>query len=258
MTQQSDTPHLHEPFRRLRRLVGDQGFEALQNCSVILFGVGGVGSWAAESLVRSGIGALTIVDSDEVALSNINRQMVALHSTVGKSKVAVLGERLLDINPKLTLTIESCFYTTDTQDQFDLDSYDYVLDAIDTLLPKKTLIEQASKSTATFFSSMGAALKTDPTRIKIAPIAKTKGCGLAKLIRKDMHRKGLKFKFMTVYSDELLENYYYAEDEKLDSTIVQKQVNGTVAHITVIFGNFLASMVINNCLEQLGALKKVR
>ena len=247
-----------DQFRRLKRITGETGFETLQKSTVILFGVGGVGSWAAESLVRSGVVQITIVDSDEVALSNINRQMIALHSTLGKSKVEVLKERLLDINPNALISIHHSYYDAESAELFDLNSYDYVVDAIDSLSPKKLLIEKACSADTYFVSSMGAALKTDPMRVKIAPIHKTKGCGLAKIIRKDMHRKGLSAVFMTVYSEERLGNFYDEGEVLSTKGASKKQENGTFAHITAIFGNCLASLVINDCLDKHSILKRER
>ena len=249
----------NEQFSRLERLTGSHGFEALQKCRVILFGLGGVGSWAAESLIRSGVGHLTIVDSDTVSLSNINRQLVALHSTVGESKVVSLKKRLLDINPLAAVDTVECYYNSETADQFDLESFDFVLDAIDTLTPKKLLIARASKVSSVLYVSMGAGLKSDFSRIRVAPLYKTRGCGLAKYIRKDLNRKGIKATFLAVYSEELLGNYAHDEFDRIDEgEPKQKQVNGTFSHITAIFGNILAGLVINRVLDDIDALQKIR
>ena len=151
-------------FNRTRLLVGDDMMELISRQRVIIFGVGGVGSWCAESLVRSGIGHLTIVDSDRVCMTNVNRQLQATSKTVGKVKVDVLRERLLEINPTCDVVALQKIYSEDTAPEFNLDDYDYVIDCIDSLKDKVLLIQRATSSRATFFSSMGAALKMDPTK----------------------------------------------------------------------------------------------
>ena len=162
--------------------------EHIASVSVIIFGVGGVGSWCAESLVRSGVRHLTIVDSDTICITNVNRQLMATTSTVGQVKVDVMKRRLLDINPEAEIEAICGVYSEETADQYDLDSYDYVIDAIDSLRDKACLILRATQSTATFFSSMGAALKMDPTKIDVAEFWKVKGCPLAAALRrKSLH-----------------------------------------------------------------------
>lgn len=152
---------------RSQRLLGDENMERLQEARIIVFGVGGVGSWCVESLVRSGVKHITIVDSDIVSPSNINRQLMATTLTVGRVKVDAMKEHLLTVNPSASIDARQMVFTTDTADEFDLDSYDYIIDCIDSLKDKILLIDLATKTKARFFSSMGAALKIDPTRVKL-------------------------------------------------------------------------------------------
>ena len=204
---------------------------------VIVFGVGGVGSWCAESLVRSGIKHLTIVDSDIVCTSNINRQLMATTETVGQVKVEVLKERLLSINPSAEITAIHEFFTAETAESFHLDTYDYIIDAIDSLKDKAHLILMACQTEATFFSSMGAALKLDPTHIKIAEFWKVQGDPLARVLRKKFKHDGQypARKFLCVYSDELIEP--------------KGEGKGSLVHITAIFGHMLAGLVVQDAVK---------
>ena len=236
-------------FRRSELLLGDEAMNRIGEKRVIIFGVGGVGSWCAESLVRSGIKHLTIVDSDRVCITNINRQLMATSKTVGQVKVEALKERLLSINPSAEITALQQIFTAETADSFDIGSYDYIIDAIDSLKDKTLLILMATQTDAKFFSSMGAALKLDPTRIKIAEFWKVQGDPLARALRKRFKRDGQypKRKFQCVFSDELLENKGTPPDDGEDpSTFNKPQVNGTLVHITAIFGFMLAGLVIQD------------
>jgi tRNA A37 threonylcarbamoyladenosine dehydratase len=176
-------------FQRTELLLGKSFVEKAAEKKVIIFGIGGVGSWCAESLIRSGIVHLTIVDSDRVCVTNINRQLMATTKTVGKVKTDVLKNRLLEINPKAVITDLQKIYSKETADFFDLDSYDFIIDAIDSFSNKIYLIQEATKSKATLFSSMGAALKMDPTRIKVAEFWKVDGCPLGAALRKRIRQK---------------------------------------------------------------------
>jgi tRNA A37 threonylcarbamoyladenosine dehydratase len=172
-------------FRRNELLLGNEAMERIAQKRVIIFGVGGVGSWCAESLVRSGIHHLTIVDSDYVSMTNINRQLMATTKTVGLPKVEVLRERLLCINPSAEITALQEIFSEENASRFRLEDYDYIIDAIDSLKDKATLILLACKTKAKLFSSMGAALKLDPTRIKVTEFWKVQGDPLARAIRKN-------------------------------------------------------------------------
>jgi Dinucleotide-utilizing enzymes involved in molybdopterin and thiamine biosynthesis family 1 len=184
-------------FKRTELLVGNELMDKIANTRIIIFGVGGVGSWCAESLVRSGIKYITIVDSDRICITNVNRQLMATTKTIGQVKVEALKSRLLEINPTAEITALQQIYSAETSDSFNLDSYDYIIDAIDSLQNKIDLIRTATKTNATFFSSMGAALKMDPMKIKTAEFWKVIGCPLAAALRRKI-RKGEKLakKFM--------------------------------------------------------------
>ena len=235
---------------------------------VIIFGVGGVGSWCAESLVRSGIRQLTIVDSDRVCITNINRQLMATTKTVGHVKVEAMKERLLIINPQAEITALQKIFTQETSASFDIDSYDYIIDAIDSLKDKALLILMACQSKARLFSSMGAALKMDPTRIRVTEFWKVKGDPLARALRKKYKSQGQfpKRKFQCVYSDELLTNRGHNATCGTEQCMCPKakmgpgdpsllnhewcsskaQINGTMAHVTAIFGFMLAGLVLQD------------
>lgn len=259
-------------FKRSELLLGNETMELFAQKKVIIFGVGGVGSWCAESLIRSGIRQLTIVDSDRVCITNINRQLMATTKTVGQVKVVALRERLLTINPKAEITALQKIFTQDTADDFDLDSYDYIIDAIDSLKDKALLILMACRTKAKFFSSMGAALKMDPTRIKVAEFWKVQGDPLARALRKKFksQQQFPKHKFMCVYSDELLVNRGHnatcgteqcmcpkAKNGPGDPSLLnhewcssKAQINGTMAHITAIFGFMLGGLVLSDIDSQ--------
>ena len=239
-------------FRRSELLLGNEVMERIAQKRVIIFGVGGVGSWCAESLVRSGIRQLTIVDSDLVCITNINRQLMATTQTVGQVKVEALKERLLSINPSAEITALQKIFSQETAEEFNLDSYDYIIDAIDSLKDKAQLILTACKTGATLFSSMGAALKLDPTRIKVTEFWKVQGDPLARAIRKKFKHYGQfpEKKFQVVYSDELLENRGCPTDEGEEPSSFDKpQTNGSLAHITAIFGFTLAGLVIQDATK---------
>ncbi len=233
-------------FQRAQLLLGEDVMKRISSIKIIIFGVGGVGSWCAESLIRSGIKDLTIVDYDVVAPSNINRQLMATTNTIGWSKVEVLKQRLKEINPLAQITIRKEFYSLDTQRNFFLEDYDYIIDAIDSLKDKALLILNASKTTSTLFSSMGAALKLDPTLIKVAEFWKVKGCPLARALRNKFKQEKPRKKFLCVFSEERLKN----QQSFLEENALQKEkiiaVNGSLVHITAIFGFTLASLVIKD------------
>ena len=259
-------------FRRTELLLGEDALKQLSEKRVIIFGVGGVGSWCAESLIRTGIQQLTIVDSDRVCITNINRQLMATSQTVGQVKVEVLKERLLSINPRAEITALQQIFTAETAESFNIGNYDYVIDAIDSLKDKVLLIQMATEAGVCFFSSMGAALKMDPTRIKVAEFWKIQGDPLARALRRRFKRDGHfpKRKFLCVYSDELLQNKGHnatcgtsqcvcpkAQEGPGDPSLVnhewcssKAQINGTLAHITAIFGFMLAGLVIQDCCRE--------
>lgn len=243
-----------EIFDRTERLVGEDAMRRIQEIRVIIFGVGGVGSWCAEGLIRSGIMNLTIVDSDCVCASNINRQAMATTTTIDKVKVEALKSKLLDINPKANIISIQSIYSSETRNSFHLEEFDFVIDAIDSLAHKAELIHHATTDlpdSVKFFSSMGAALKMDPMQIRTDEFWNVKGCPLARALRQRFKRdhRFPKRKFRVVYSPELLPNKGTVHTQPTDTWSVQKaQINGSMVHITAIFGFTLASMILRECL----------
>lgn len=239
-----------EIFNRTRLLLGDDVMTALASAKVIIFGVGGVGSWCAEGLVRSGTTRLTIVDADIIAPTNINRQLMATTLTVGDVKVDALKERLLTINPQAEITAVRKIYCKETAAEFNLNEYDYVIDAVDSLKDKVQLIMDATASSAEFVCSLGAALKIDPLKIKVAEFWDVSGCPLGAALRKKMKREGLfpAKKFRCVYDDEVLPNRGTGGAAETD-IFNKAQINGTTAHVTAIFGMTLAGLVIQDLYQ---------
>lgn len=239
-------------FNRLRLLLGDETLSQIMQKRVIVFGVGGVGSWCAESLVRSGISNITLVDADKVCITNINRQLLATTSTIDGVKVEVMKRRLLDINPSAQVTALEKRYDESSAGEFYLNDYDYVIDAIDSLCDKALLIRNACDSTATLFASMGAALKTDSSRISTAEFWKVQGCPLAAALRRRFKKsKQLPSrKFRCVYSDEVFPNRGGEIDNDGSMTFNKASINGTLSHTTAIFGLKLAELVINDILKR--------
>ncbi len=219
-------------------VAGPEMMARLQASRVLVVGIGGVGSWCVEALARTGIGHITIVDRDTVAESNVNRQLPAMTSTIGMPKVDVLGHRLLDINPQLDLTTVFDFYSPENADSYDLDSYDYVIDAIDSLACKAELIVRATASGAKLFSSMGAARKLHASMVSTAEFWKVQGDPLARALRQRFKRTGVfpHRKFKCVYSPERIPQPLEDPDG----------ANGTFAHTTAIFGLTLAGLVIED------------
>jgi tRNA A37 threonylcarbamoyladenosine dehydratase len=239
-------------FGRAELLLGQEAMERLFRKRVIIFGVGGVGSWCAESLVRSGIVQLTIVDSDVVCVTNINRQLMATTATVGQPKVIALQQRLLSINPSAEIMALQQVFTEETAQSFPLADYDYIIDAIDSLKDKALLIRKACDTQAKFFSSMGAALKLDPTRIRVTEFWKVEGDPLARALRKKFKSQGLypSRKFLCVYSDEQLSNLGTPVENEQPSPFNKPQTNGSLAHITAIFGFTLAGLVLQDAIKK--------
>lgn len=190
-----------EAFVRTELLLGRDAIERLQQARVAVFGLGGVGGYVVEALARSGVGALDLIDHDTVSVSNLNRQIFALHSTIGRDKADVAKERVLDINPDIQVTLWKTFYLPDTADQFDLTQYDYIVDAIDTVTGKLELIKQAQRAGTPIISSMGAGNKMDASAFEVTDIYKTSVCPLARVMRRELKKRGIK-KLKVVYSKE--------------------------------------------------------
>ena len=240
-------------YNRTLRLIGRKAFTRLGDAKVIIFGIGGVGSWTAEALARSGVSHITLVDADRVTVSNINRQLPALMATVNNAKVEIMGQRILDMDSRIEVKCMVMRYGADTASRFDFNNYDYVIDCIDSLADKALLINNATRSTATLYSSMGAALKLDPSRIKVADLDKVQGCRLAAALRRKFKQIGEypAHKFKCVYSDEVVPNHDDApEDATGGMTFGKVAINGSMCHITGIFGLTLASLVINDVIAR--------
>ena len=233
---------------RTRLLLGDEKLGRLRSAHVLVVGLGGVGAYAAEMIVRAGAGRLTIADADRVTETNINRQLVALHSTVGRPKAEVLAERLRDINPDLQLTvIEKYIRDEETDRLLDAAPYDYAVDAIDPLSPKLALIKGCLDRGIPLVSSMGAGAKTDPTRMEIADIGRTHHCPLAHMLRKRLHNLGIRTGFRAVFS---------AEPAREGSMILCEEQNkksnvGTISYLPALFGIGCASVVVRDLLGEM-------
>ncbi|MCM1079407.1 MAG: tRNA threonylcarbamoyladenosine dehydratase [Bacteroidales bacterium] len=250
-----------EIYHRTERLLGPEAMERIRTARVIIFGIGGVGSWCAESLVRSGISRLTIADPDSIAATNINRQLMATTKTVGRPKVEALKEHLLDICPSAEITTLQTAYSKETKDSFHLENYDYIIDCIDSLKDKIQLILHATATKhnndgnadtrPVFFSSMGAALRMDPLKVRVTEFWKVKNDTLGALLRKRMRQKKLlpERKFLCVYSEELPMENQGLTDETCDYKAV---INGSLHHVTGIFGFTLAGLVISDIKAKAG------
>ena len=230
-------------LERTELLLGKETVEQLKNKHVLVVGLGGVGAYAAEMIARAGIGRMTIVDGDTVSISNINRQLPALHSQVGRSKAEVVAERLRDINPDIELTVVNEFIKDERMVQLLENKYDYVVDAIDTLSPKVFLICHSVRLGLRIISSMGSGGKTDPTKLQIADISKTYNCKLARAIRKRLHRKGVDKGVTVVFSTELTDKAAVVE---VDDEENKKSTVCTISYMPAMFGIFCASKVIRD------------
>ncbi len=245
-------------FNRTELLLGSEAMKRIQSKRVIIFGLGGVGSWCAECLVREGIMHITLVDSDVVCITNCNRQLMATTKTIGEPKVEALRKRLLEINPEADIVALQKNYSEETANDFNIETYDYVIDAIDSLKDKISLILQAtncpkkSEQGGGFYSSMGAALRIDPTKVRVSEFWKIKGDPLAAAMRSSMRKHKLfpARKFLCVHSEEQpLPNLGKALQDG-SKTFNKVQTNGSLAHITAIFGMTLAGLVIQDIYQQ--------
>ncbi|KMQ66762.1 thiamine biosynthesis protein ThiF [Chryseobacterium angstadtii] len=235
-------------LERTELLIKEEGLEKLNKAKVLVIGLGGVGSFAAEFLARAGVGNMTIVDGDTVDITNINRQLPALHSTVGKHKVEVVAERLLDINPKINLIKINEFLNPERMEEvLDADKFDYILDCIDSVTPKLFLIRAAKRRKIKLVSSMGAGGKTDPSKVMVRDISKTQNCFLARQIRKRLKKEKINKGFRCVFSNELQQE----ESLKMtDGANYKRSFYGTISYIPAIFGLYAAAEVINYLVKQ--------
>ena len=235
---------MKEWMQRTELLLGSDRIERLRNARVLVVGLGGVGAYAAEAIARAGVGTMTIADADAVSESNINRQLPALHSTVGEPKAEVMARRLLDINPGLRLTVVRRYIRDEETETLLDEGFDYVVDAIDTLSPKAGLIRSCLERDIPVVSSMGAGAKTDPTRIRIEDIARSHHCPLAHMLRKRLHKMGIRTGFYVVFSDEPVRegSMMLCEETNKKSNV------GTISYMPAVFGCHCASVVIRGLI----------
>jgi tRNA A37 threonylcarbamoyladenosine dehydratase len=237
-----------DQYSRTRLLLGSEGVDRLRSAHVALFGLGGVGGYAAEALARAGIGHIDLIDNDTVSLTNLNRQMLALHSTLGQYKVDAAAARIKDIDPTIEVRTFKTFYLPETANQFDFTQYDYVLDAIDTVTGKLALMQQARDAGVPIISCMGTGNKLDPTGFRVADISKTSGCALSRVIRKECAKRGIKG-VKVVYSEELpLEVENDAEEiaQSREAGSSRRSLPGSTPFVPGVAGLIMAGQVIRD------------
>jgi tRNA A37 threonylcarbamoyladenosine dehydratase len=237
-----------DQYSRTRLLLGTDGVDRLRSAHVALFGLGGVGGYAAEALARAGIGHIDLIDNDTVSLTNLNRQLLALHSTVGQYKVDAAAARIKDIDPTIEVRTFKTFYLPETADQFDFSRYDYVLDAIDTVTGKLALMQQAQDAGVPVISCMGTGNKLDPTGFKVADISKTSGCALSRVIRKECAKRGIKG-VKVVYSEELpleVENDAEEMAQSREAGSSRRSLPGSTPFVPGVAGLIMAGQVIRD------------
>ncbi|SEK37401.1 MULTISPECIES: tRNA threonylcarbamoyladenosine dehydratase [unclassified Butyrivibrio] len=243
---------MDEQFSRTELLIGENNVEKLKGSRVAIFGVGGVGGYVCEALVRSGIGEFDLIDSDTVAASNLNRQIIALHSTVDKYKVDVMKDRMLDINPDVKVNVHKCFYLPENAGDFDFSSYDYVVDAVDTVTAKIDIILRAKEVGVPVISAMGAGNKLDPSAFKVADIYKTKVCPLCKVMRKELKKRNVK-NLKVVYSEEEPLKPEVRETDMEDlkaSGSSRRSTPGSTAFTPAACGLVIASEVVKDIISK--------
>lgn len=249
---------MQNQFSRTELLLGRKAMERLAGSRVAVFGIGGVGGYTVEALIRSGIGAVDLVDSDTICLSNLNRQIIATESSIGKYKVDAMRERILDINPETVVNVHKCFYLPETKDEFDFSQYSYVVDAVDTVTAKIQLVMEAKEAGVPIISSMGAGNKLDPTAFRVSDIYKTSVCPLAKVMRRELKKRGVK-KLKVVYSQEQplspgwreepeCQEQREADEDKFDP-VPRKAVPGSVAFVPSVVGLIIAGEVIRDLIK---------
>ena len=237
-------------FSRTQLLFGEEAMNKLKKCRVAVFGVGGVGGYVVEALARTGIGTIDVIDNDKVSLTNINRQIIATHKTIGQDKVDVIEEKIHDICPDIVVNKFKCFYLPETADQFDFTQYDYIVDAIDTVKGKLEIVRQANLAGVKIISSMGAGNKVDPTAFKVADIYKTNVCPLAKVMRHELRKMGIK-KLKVVYSEEQalqpLNDDSIIEAESKNT--LKRAIPGSTAFVPSVAGLIIAGEVIKDLID---------
>lgn len=248
---------LHQ-FSRTELLIGEDGLEKLKQSKVAIFGIGGVGSYAVEGLVRAGVGKVVLIDDDCVCLTNINRQLIATHKTVGKPKVDVMKDRILEINPKTEVTTFQKFYMPDTAHELIFDDYDYIIDAIDTVTGKIDLVLRGKEKNIPVISCMGAGNKLDPTKFEVADISKTSVCPLAKVMRKELKKRGVK-SLKVVYSKEIPISPVETEGANCNTSCIcpsgttrkcttRRQIPGSMSFVPSVAGLIIAGEVVKDLI----------
>lgn len=239
---------MDDQFTRTRILLGEEKMKRLYDARVAVFGIGGVGSFVAEALARSGVGSFVLVDKDDVGITNINRQLIATMETVGRSKVEVMGERILAINPKAELELRQCFFLPENETDFDFSGYSYVVDAVDTVTAKLELIKRAKRFNIPVISSMGAGNKLNPTGFKVADIYETKVCPLAKVMRRELKKAGIE-SLKVVYSEEkpVKAAGTLEAGECIDN--MRKPEIGSISFVPSVAGLILAGEVIKDLIQ---------
>ena len=235
-----------EQFSRTERILGSQAMDQIHKAKILVFGVGGVGGYTVEALARSGVGQLDLVDNDDIVISNLNRQIIALHSTIGKLKVDAFKERIHDISPETIVNVYPCFYLPETGDQFDFTKYDYIVDAIDTVTAKIDIICKAEREGVPVISAMGCGNRLDPTRLVITDIYNTKGDPLAKVMRYELKRRGIK-KLPVVYSTEPPLKIVVDNEPQNGK---RRSIPGSTAFVPSAACIFLASKIITDIIHK--------
>lgn len=239
--ERSKVIEMQEQFARTSLLLGQEAMKRLENAKVAVFGIGGVGGYVVEALARSGIGSLVLVDHDRVSLTNLNRQIIATHKTIGQYKVDVMKERILEINPEVKVEVHRCFFLPENAQEFDFTSYSYVVDAVDTVTAKIAIIMKALESQTPIISSMGAGNKLDPTKFQVADLYQTTVCPLAKVMRRELRKHGVK-QLRVVYSTEEPTTLHNKSEQQ--SQQERKVLPGSVAFVPSVAGLILAGEVI--------------
>lgn len=240
---------MSEQFSRTELLLGNEAMEHLHNSRVAVFGIGGVGGYVVEALARSGVGALDLIDHDEVSISNLNRQIIATRSTLGKYKVDVMKDRIMDINPECKVEAHRCFYLPENKEDFDFSRYDYVVDAVDTVTAKIQIIMQAREKNVPVISSMGAGNKLNPTAFEVTDIYRTSVCPLAKVMRRELKKRGVE-KLKVVYSREepiVPKNEGFKEEPPAGTS--RRSTPGSIAFVPSVAGLIIASEVVRDLVR---------
>ena len=245
---------MQNAFSRTQMLLGAEAMGCLAERRVAVFGVGGVGGYVVEALARSGIGALDLIDSDTICLTNLNRQILATHSTLGQDKVDAAERRVLEINPDCRVTKHRVFFLPETEDRFDFTQYDYVVDAIDTVKGKLALAEKASAAGTPVISAMGAGNKMDPTALRVADIHDTSVCPLARVMRAECRRRGIRHLKVVYSTEEPMKPLEQAEDRR-EST-VRKDIPGSAVFVPAAMGMIIAAEVVRGLIHHSAAGKK--